>query len=524
MPKRKDMPAVATTKPSPDASSPIFFYGPHNVHGQLSQMYMSPFENTVFTYGVSETRTYCCAEQYFQFAKASFAGDTKTGKRIMETKDPFKQKRLGKAVRNLDVEAWKQVRYQVVLKATLLKFTVSENSAALRAVLFATKNREIVEASPDPIWGCGLKQAQAEKFKGTTWPGRSLLGKALMDIRERLVKQKRLDQAGFAPFGEIVTKEKGEKSPCYNGDEVNKNPRNAASSSETQQQPFHLDDLFDYEPCASGAIVGDVEQEGGVDTSMGDHNVHRPVGAIQGQTYSHLNRGQNDEGSLTPMDIDRVLSIQNMKLWDTQWQVATPAAMATNTTLEPGIQPHTTNDALDQNLLPTKEPPMYFDSKVNGFLSNQSISEFTNQGVAYHSVEQFVQAMKAKLYGHMDAYDMIMDEADPLAIAEIHVSLPETSSQYIWEYSNNEGFTMQKGIRLKFEHSQQSKALQDQLLTTNDRVIAYLSADNYWGIGIEAKGLGAHTGKWPGHNRMGLMLMQQRQALRNEQTKEVHTG
>jgi ribA/ribD-fused uncharacterized protein len=92
------------------------------------------------------------------------------------------------------------------LKATLLKFTVSENSAALRAVLFATKNREIVEASPDPIWGCGLKQAQAEKFKGTTWPGRSLLGKALMDIRERLVKQKRLDQAGFAPFGEIVTK------------------------------------------------------------------------------------------------------------------------------------------------------------------------------------------------------------------------------------------------------------------------------------------------------------------------------
>jgi hypothetical protein len=67
---------------------------------------------------------------------------------------------------------------------------------------------------------------------------------------------------------------------------VNKNPRNAASSSETQQQPFHLDDLFDYEPCASGAIVGDVEQEGGVDTSMGDHNVHRLVGAIQGQTYS----------------------------------------------------------------------------------------------------------------------------------------------------------------------------------------------------------------------------------------------
>ncbi|KAI4650630.1 hypothetical protein J4E93_002987 [Alternaria ventricosa] len=156
--------------------TPIFFYDAQDVYGQLSNMYPSSFKNSIFTYGPPKYREYCCVEQFFQHAKALWAMDTGSSS---------------------------NVSYKVMLKAVGLKFTVSESSDALRAVLLATSDREIVEASRDMTWGCGLTLEEARKHKGS-WPGKNLLGKALMEIRQEIVDEKGRQTRGFAPPNDAV--------------------------------------------------------------------------------------------------------------------------------------------------------------------------------------------------------------------------------------------------------------------------------------------------------------------------------
>lgn len=72
------------------------------------------------------------------------------------------------------------------MKATRLKFTISEHGVALKAMLLATGNRPLAEASPtDRIWGIGLSREQALKHTGP-WPGQNLLGRALQEVRASL--------------------------------------------------------------------------------------------------------------------------------------------------------------------------------------------------------------------------------------------------------------------------------------------------------------------------------------------------
>jgi ribA/ribD-fused uncharacterized protein len=87
------------------------------------------------------------------------------------------------------------VAYKVVVKATYLKFTVSTKAQHIQPLLLGTGNREIVETSgSDKIWGCGLSIAKAKAFQGDKWPGRNLLGRALMEVRERIKKENQIKE------------------------------------------------------------------------------------------------------------------------------------------------------------------------------------------------------------------------------------------------------------------------------------------------------------------------------------------
>ena len=58
-------------------------------------------------------------------------------------------------------------------------------SRALKGLLLSTEDREIVEASPfDRVWGIGFNAADATTTERAQW-GENLLGKALMEVRER---------------------------------------------------------------------------------------------------------------------------------------------------------------------------------------------------------------------------------------------------------------------------------------------------------------------------------------------------
>lgn len=92
---------------------------------------------------------------------------------------------LGRKIPNFSDDVWKEHRYEIVAQGSYLKFSQNED---LKERLLATGNRELVEASPsDRIWGVGFAARYASDNR-SQW-GLNLLGKALMETRERLLKE-----------------------------------------------------------------------------------------------------------------------------------------------------------------------------------------------------------------------------------------------------------------------------------------------------------------------------------------------
>ena len=132
------------------------------------------------------------SEVAFMLAKALFFGDSETAAKIANAKSSFDAKALGRQVRGYVDREWECVRLGMMQHVLLAKFGQNPEWAAQ---LKATGNRILVEASPvDLVWGAGLDEAaclkhdQNSSFVGAslTWPGRNLLGKALMTVRDLL--------------------------------------------------------------------------------------------------------------------------------------------------------------------------------------------------------------------------------------------------------------------------------------------------------------------------------------------------
>lgn len=92
---------------------------------------------------------------------------------------------LGRKIPNFSDEVWEENRFIIVVEGNYLKFSQDEE---LRNKLLATGDRELVEASPrDRVWGVGFGAKNAG-FRRDRW-GLNLLGKALMEVRQRLVEE-----------------------------------------------------------------------------------------------------------------------------------------------------------------------------------------------------------------------------------------------------------------------------------------------------------------------------------------------
>ncbi len=150
----------------------VFFWG-----GPFSQWYTHKMRID----GVD----YSCAEQFMMAMKAQVFNDEDAYEKIMATKDPRKQKAIGRKVRNFDPTEWGKVAKEYVYIANLKKF----EDNPLREILLATGDLEIVEASPyDKIWGIGMGEDDPDRFDKTKWRGTNWLGEVLMQVREDLKK------------------------------------------------------------------------------------------------------------------------------------------------------------------------------------------------------------------------------------------------------------------------------------------------------------------------------------------------
>ena len=148
-----------------------FFYG-----GPFSQWYKAPI--------IIDGVYYSTAEQYMMAKKALLFNDTETHKKIMDAKHPKDQKQYGREVKGFKPDVWNAVCKQYVYEANYAKFTQNED---LYNELMASKGTELVETSPDLIWGCGLYEDNPLINDKSNWTGTNWLGEIITQVREDLI-------------------------------------------------------------------------------------------------------------------------------------------------------------------------------------------------------------------------------------------------------------------------------------------------------------------------------------------------
>ena len=152
----------------------IFFWKPHQNDGYLGNWYPSPF--TV------DSKRFLNSEHYFMWKKVMLFEPSRE-EEILAATDPKIMKDIGQSVKNYDDEVWSEKRYEIMKEALFHKF--SKNQILLDKLRW-TGNAQLVEASPyDRIWGIGI--TEVEELMDKPWKGHNLLGKALMEIRTKLI-------------------------------------------------------------------------------------------------------------------------------------------------------------------------------------------------------------------------------------------------------------------------------------------------------------------------------------------------
>ena len=153
---------------------PVFFWKVDEENGWMSNWYRRKF--------VIDDFEYLHVEQYMMSRKAKLFHDAASYTAILRETDPQECKRLGKGVKPFDPLQWNQVKYEIVKTGNRAKY---EQNPDLKQKLLDTGNAVLAEASPrDRIWGIALDAATAACTNPFTWPGKNLLGRILMELRD----------------------------------------------------------------------------------------------------------------------------------------------------------------------------------------------------------------------------------------------------------------------------------------------------------------------------------------------------
>jgi len=162
----------------------LFFWGHQGKNNEeigkfcFSQWYESPFTVDNITYKTSE--------HWMMTQKALLFNDTETAAKIIGSNKPGEAKQLGRQIRAFNQSTWTENRYRIVTIGNIHKFN---QNPLLGEFLLKTESRILVEASPiDEIWGIGLARDHPDVENIEKWRGLNLLGFALMETRDHLIK------------------------------------------------------------------------------------------------------------------------------------------------------------------------------------------------------------------------------------------------------------------------------------------------------------------------------------------------
>ena len=131
-----------------------------------------------------ENTHYATAEHYMMAEKARTFGDMEALGQVLAASTPEDVKKIGRRVKNFNADVWNKRSIEVVLQGNVAKFS---QNPRLREWLRASGTSILVEASPeDAIWGIGLHRDDPRAKDPSIWPGKNLLGFAIMTARDQL--------------------------------------------------------------------------------------------------------------------------------------------------------------------------------------------------------------------------------------------------------------------------------------------------------------------------------------------------
>lgn len=168
----------------------VLFYG---INNPFSQFYPCKFTVTFSSeYKIDDEITFTSAEQYMMYMKAIMFGDLKSTHKILGESCPKKIKILGRKIKNFDEEEWNHDKLKIVTQGNIYKFS---QDPILKAILYNTKNKLLIEASPyDRVWGVGIGIKNKDIYDTDKWKGENLLGKALITARRHIMNKEKKEK------------------------------------------------------------------------------------------------------------------------------------------------------------------------------------------------------------------------------------------------------------------------------------------------------------------------------------------
>ena len=147
----------------------------------------APFSNFFPSQIKLGQHNFFCAEQAFQFVHAKTMNKHLVATKIYLSRDVHYIKQMGADLGTS--EEWEGKRFEVMYACLKKKF---EQNEGLQTLLLKSGSLELVEATPDYLWGCGATLSSNVLRRGE-WKGRNKHGEILMVVREEL-RQRKLNQ------------------------------------------------------------------------------------------------------------------------------------------------------------------------------------------------------------------------------------------------------------------------------------------------------------------------------------------
>lgn len=136
-------------------------------------------------------------EQGYMVCKAGAFDDKEIIARLLEQKDPYECKKLGRMVSGFDSREWDKTKLGIMLILCMAKFSQNKE---LGEALLNTGDKKLGEASPsDTVWGIGLSIDSPLAIEPRNWKGMNALGQILTDVRTRLSTNSEPDLTRYFP-------------------------------------------------------------------------------------------------------------------------------------------------------------------------------------------------------------------------------------------------------------------------------------------------------------------------------------